>query len=309
MLYRCTSDADNDLTESYRTQARDIACDLQDMAMAKGVDVDEELRKIVNCETELLHRIHINRVLFDLKRKFCSLPTNEEIIPTKQSEVDPTREISNESWVVSLVRLPDKGNNEHAFLVLEGKVGTTSKIWFIDFVAAQVTDMLLPGIRDGKVRTDNFSQEGTAGSSNKLLFKCQKPLMDVQPGDRLLYASWPIPKRTAEILLQNVNAQQKKPPKYSIFGDSILAGSSAASMSKDTGHNCFTFARKMLLDLDVPYIELPSDKLGDWIISATSRSLVDAQFERHKRQMSRFPMLFAFLVGLVVSYIILKLLP
>ena len=288
-----------------------IAEDLQLMADEKGVDISEELRTLANRETELLDFVDIKRLKLKLKMKLCSLATNESMTSTKRSAIDPTRMISNDYWVISLVRLPDRGNSEHAFLVLEAKTGTTSKIWFIDFVAAQDADLFLPGIQDGKVRIEIFQSEEAASLSTELLFQCRKTLMDVRRNDRLLYSSWPIPKPTAEVFLQNVEARQERPPKYNILGDSMLAGSSATSSSKAIGHNCFTFAKKMLLDLNDPYIQLPADKIGEWVFSATSRFLVDPMFERHKWQGTRFPiaMLFVFLAGMAVSYIILKLLP
>ena len=115
-----------------------------------------------------------------------------------------------------------------------------SQIWFADFVAAHWFDAVKPGTEEGKVRMEYFDSEGVADrTSNRLLFKCQKRMMDVRASDRLLFSTWLIAKSAAENLIQMIEAQQKEPPKYHILGDnSVLAGSSAKSSSNPTGHNC-----------------------------------------------------------------------
>ncbi len=219
----------------------------------------------------------------------------------KRSEVDPTRIIMDEYWAVSLLRLPDSSNDEHAFLVLEGIEGNKSMIWFADFVANSL-DLFLPGIRDGKVRIDPHESICTC-SSGKLLFECREKMMEIRKGDCLLYSTWPIPELSARILIKNIEEQMKKPPKYNILGDSALAASSATSSRNPTGHNCFTFARKMLRDLNDEYISVPDDTLGKWIYSATSRVLVDKKFNKKWWKASRLPLMFTFLAGVVSAYI------
>jgi hypothetical protein len=46
-------------------------------------------------------------------------------VEPKRNEMNPTRIITDEHWAISLVRLPDKSNDngEHAFLDLEGITG------------------------------------------------------------------------------------------------------------------------------------------------------------------------------------------
>ena len=221
----------------------------------------------------------------------------------KRSEVDPTRIITDKYWAVSLARLPDSSNDEHAFLVLEGIEGNKSMIWFADFVADSL-DLLLPGIRDGKVRIDPHESI----SSDKLLFECRKKMMEIRKGDCLLYSTWQIPEPRARILIKNIEEQKKKPPKYNILGDSALAASSATSSRNPTGHNCFTFARMMLRDLNDEYISVPDDTLGKWIYSATSRVLVDKKFNKKWWKASRLPLMFTYLAGVVTAYVYLKLL-
>ncbi len=187
----------------------------------------------------------------------------------QRSEIDPSRIITNEYWAISLVRLPDRSNSEHAFLVLEGKTSTKSMIWFVDFVAREPFGLLCPGIRDGVVRIDYRELAREAGPSNRLLFQCKKTLMNIKRGDRVLFSAWLIPKTAAEKLIQNIEMQERNPPKYNIFGNTALAGSSRSVSGKDPGHNCFTFARTMLCDLNEEYIVIPSNTLPSWILTAT----------------------------------------
>ena len=191
----------------------------------------------------------------------------------KHSDVDPSRIITDANWAISLVRLPDSGNIEHAFLVVEGITGNTSMIWFADFVQNNKLPKVKPTLAQGKVRWDYHESKEVDGSSVKLLFRCQKSLMIIRRGDRWLYSAWTIPKATAKILIRNIKTKEKTPPNYIILGDSALAFSSASS--DPTTHNCFTFARMMILDLNDEYIEIPQGTLGKWIVSATSRTLPD----------------------------------
>ena len=282
-----------------------------------GGDLEVELKDI--CDNYMnLKFDHFDSIRARLKRKVLGLrseisnPSPQlETASTvyKRSEVDPTRVITEECWTVSLVRLPDRSNSEHAFIVLEGKTDRKSKIWFADFVAAHWFDAIKPGTEEGKVRMESYESEAVAGrTGDRLLFKCQKRMMDVRARDRLLFSTWLIAQSVAENLIQMIEAQQEKPPKYHILGDnSVLAGSSARSSSNPTGHNCFTFAKMMLRDLNDPYIELPEDGLGTWIGSATSRYLVDKQLTSRKwYKAPSFHLMFGFLAGVVVAYFLFK---
>ena len=263
------------------------------------VDIKEELNRLENYYSFN----KINGCLNKIKRKLCKETS-------KYSEVNPIRMITNEYWLVSLVRLPDTIHPEHAFLVLEGKTGVKSMIWFVDFVASDILDLLRPGIRDGKVRMERH--ESKAGSSTKLLFQCRKKMMEIGRDDRVLYSSWLISKSAALKLIQNVETQENGPPKYNVLGDSKVAAGSAISSSNPTGHNCFTFAKKMLHDLNDEFIQVPGDKVDEWIVSASSRFLVDNQsnnqgsHDNHsddqRSDMLRFG-IFTFLAGAVTAFV------
>ena len=272
---------------------------LERTAKQLNIDISEELSKVKT--PEQLEGEELTELKKQLKKKLCKA---KQVEP-KRSEIDPTRIITNEYWAVSLVRLPDK-NKEHAFLVLEGKTVNMSMIWFADFVANDPFDLLRPGIRDGKVRMDYHDDEVVAGLSSELLFRCNRDMMEIRNGDRLLYSTWPIPKPTAEKLVQSIQAQEKISPKYNVVGNSVLAACSATSSSNPTGHNCFTFARMMLRNLHDKYIEVPDDKLGRWIYSATSRFLVDRQLNNQRLHTLQFG-LFTFMAGAVIAYLFVQL--
>ena len=243
-------------------------------------------------------------ILLIMKKLFESkvVESNRPVI--KHSEIDPTRIITDEFWAISLVRLPDSSNVQHAFLVLEGETDNKSMIWFADFVAKKKYDILSAGLQDGKVRIDYHDSQEVASSSSKLLVLCEKQMMNIRQSDRLLYSTWQISESTAKTLKQNIETQKKKPPKYNILGNTALAASSASLSSNTTGHNCFTFARMMLHDLNDENIQIPQDKLADWVFSATSRFLVDNQ--SNGRLWFVGSVLVALLVGVVIGILLQK---
>jgi hypothetical protein len=245
-------------------QLRQLVSKVQRAAENLDVDINEDLEQLENyynfdegCVDKIKNKLCIDKL---------TRPKD------KHSEVDSSRLITNDVWAVSLVRLPDSSNAEHAFLVLEGKKKNKFKIWFADFVRK---DSTRPGMREGKVRKYTFESKAVVGPSSKLLHKCRAgSLMEINEGAWLLNSTWSISNANGEKLIQNIDMQKMNPPKYSILGDSKLAGSSAA----ETGHNCFTFAKFMLHELKSKFIQIPEDKLEKWIASITSRYLVDKRY-------------------------------
>ena len=184
---------------------------------------------------------HADVPLHELKQKLF------QIEKSKYSEVDTTRKITNEDWLVSLVRLPDRNKHQHAFLVLEGKTGGTLTILFIDFVSYNESNLGAFGQQDGWVRV--FTKR-TIDASKKLLFTCRGNMMDIRNGDRLLFKTCSIQKKhTANILLKNVESASKSPPKYNVLGNTKASHSSGKTEGKTTGHNCYTFAGEMWRNL------------------------------------------------------------
>lgn len=284
----------------------------RDLGEAIGSQLEGDLHDICDHYMNFEFDQDLVSIKLRLKKKVCGL--GSEIVnpsPTgyKRSEVDPTRVITDECWAVSLVRLPDRPNRlnrEHAFIVLEGKTGRRSKIWFADFVPAQRFGFVEPGTREGKVRMESFESVAVAGqtSDQPLLFKCQRIIMDIKETDRWLYTTWLIAKSTAENLIQNIKAQQQNPPRFHLLGNrSVFAEGAAELTGNPTGHNCFTFAKKMLHDLNDPFIQLPENDLRTWIMSATSGYLVDRQSRsRTWYKKPSFPIMLLFLAVIFVAY-------
>ena len=241
-----------------------------------------------------------------LKMKFIrgSFEPKRSVVDRKRSEVDPTRTITEHDWVISLVRLPDRSQSQHAFLVLEGKSENKSMIWFADFVAKDDLDLLRPGTRDGKVRLDYHESKDSSGC--KLLFQCCRKMMDIRNGDRLVYSTWSISKSTAEKLINNIELLQQNPPKYNILGSSALAKRWAHSSKCPPGHNCFTLAKMLLDNLNDDYIVVPQDTLGTWVLSATSRNLPDKLLDEQWWDGVQFALL-TLLTLAVIAYLCSKL--
>ena len=160
---RFTEESQPGLLGSLVPQANKFLQNLIKHAKELGVDIGDRLEedlsdmcdKYINSQVEQdLHSIRVR-----LKKKMCaprseiSSPPPPQLDSTvyKRSEIDPTRVITDQCWTVSLVRLPDRSNPQHAFIVLEGTAGRKSKIWFPDFVAAHWFDAVRPGTEDGNV--------------------------------------------------------------------------------------------------------------------------------------------------------------
>lgn len=310
-VYKITKEVRLDIARSF---LQELIKSAEDLGEAIGDQLEEELHDV--CDSymvDLEFNQDLDSIRLRLMKKVCGLG-GEILDPSpkkhKRSEVDPTRVITNGLWVVSLVRLPDRSNPEHAFIVLEGKTGRKSKIWFADFVAAQWFGSVEPGTREGKVRMQSFESKAVADqtSDQLLLFECQRAMMDIKETDRWLYTTWSIAKSTAENLIQNIKAQQENPPYYNVFGNkSVFAEGAAELTGNPTGHNCFTFAKKMLRDLNDPIIKLPGDDLKTWIVSATSGYLHDKQSRSRKwYKKPSFPLMLLFLASIVVAYFLFK---
>jgi hypothetical protein len=187
----------------------------------------------------------------------------------RYSEIDKSRPVLNEHWVISLVRKPDDTHSEHAFLIVEGRDDNRALIWFIDFVG----EPMLSGMANGKIRIYDYAGEG----QEKLLFLCNKQMMNIRRGDRLLYTSWNISKASVQELIKAVTAQKNNPPTFNLLGkNSVFGITTGKASSRDVGHNCFTWAKEKLFDLNLEHIQLPALGIKEWVISATSTLLPDA---------------------------------
>lgn len=208
-----------------------------------------------------------------------SMVALDDHISVQYSEVDPSRVMIENIWCISLVRKAKGAHKEHAFLIIEGvDVNLKRKIWFCDLVGPGMAT-ILPGMKDAKIRMEEFNSEQYR-EDDKLLFCCNRPMMDVRATDRILYQSWSPQKSVAERLLTNITLSQTSPPRFNILGEQSLGAiATGQSSSISPGHSCFTWAKKMLRDLNDPHVVLPADDLSTWLVSATSRFLKDPEVE------------------------------
>ncbi len=218
------------------------------------------------------------------------------------SLTDPNAElpIDEDTWAVSILRKPKGSYSEHTFIVVEGE-NQFGKIIFCRYDL--VIDEDSP---DNKykiiIKPSGDCQEGYAyddaslareGLINTLLRK-----------QDIVGFTWSIAKSKAKLLANNIAQSAKDQGSYSLFGlDAVIPKSGkfmqaisptsgaaisgivqksagmegddqfAASLSSP-GHNCFTWARWQLYQLDLPQIQndLPR-QLTDFVISVTSRHL------------------------------------
>ena len=179
LTFKCKDNPEEriQVNESIRTCAKK----LESCAAELDIDLSEELEKATNIK----QMKEITEIERQMKEKFY----RRKRCQNKLSEIDQTQIITDKDWTVSLVRLPDSSCSEHAFLVVEGKSGYKSMIWFIDFVARNPSDLYRPRMRDGKVRVDFHESNKVNGSSSKLLFQGHRMMMKIQKGDRLLLST------------------------------------------------------------------------------------------------------------------------
>ena len=248
---------------------------MKEAAHNLDVHIDDELNQLENCynfDTGCFNRI---------KTKLCTVKQT-----VKRSEVDQTRIITNEYWAVSLVQLPRILHSDHVFLVLEGKTDDKSMIWFADFVAHNLLDVVVPRMKKGKVRIASYESD-EVGAPVELLYRCNKKMMKVAKDSSLLHSTWSIPKSTAYLLIANLKKQQTNPPDFRILGN--------------TGHSCFTFAKMMLHDLKDDYIQVIGDRVGHWAVyTAATRDPSNNQ-----RGITLWLRMFA--VGRLICYLIPKI--
>ena len=175
-------------------------------------------------------------------------------------------------------------------------------IWFADFVTENEKreDLLNNKVKNGKVRLEyHDSTEPANGSSSKLLFRCKRRMMDIREVDRLLSLTWKVHKSTAKKLIDSITKKRSTPPKFNHLGNK--------SSVKPNGHNCFTFAKDLLRDLNDENIKLQADSVGDFIYSATSRLLVDNQLVYERREIYKIGF-GAFATGIILASVVLYLL-
>lgn len=207
---------------------------------------------------------------------------------TRDSELDKTYKIDANKWVLTMARKPVGAHPQHAFLILEGVKGGKAVIWFMDPIGPGMSDKL-PNIKKSHIRIKDFSAASSVElDRSPLLYRCSDlrtdgsgkkiaEMMDLKQGDSIARQTWSINPEDGETLIRNIEKDQQNPPLFSIFGEkSILAGSSACSSSTNRGHNCFTYAKEKINQLNNTDIQIRCDASAyciERIIGITSLTL------------------------------------
>jgi len=189
---------------------------------------------------------------------------------TRNSEVNSSYQINEDKWVLTLTRKTTKGSHkQHAFFILEGIENRKAITYFMDLVGPKREfAVLLPNIKDSKIRVESLTANTRKElDENPLLYRCKTKMMDLKPYDELaLLPPWLIDKEDAQRLIDVISNDQKNPPVFNIFGESsVFTGSSAKLSSKERGHNCFTYAKEKIEELNVPDIKIECDKTTYYI--------------------------------------------
>lgn len=175
----------------------------------------------------------------------------------RRSEINRAREITEDRWALTLARKTQGAHQQHAFFILEGIENEQAVVRFMDLVG----NSLLPNINKAHIRiVEIFEADEAALAAKALVFRCDRQMMDLRENESIAYVQWPITRQNAFRLINAITRDKEMPPLFNIIGkNSLLTASSAHSSSKDRGHNCFTFAKAKIEELDVPTIKISCD--------------------------------------------------
>lgn len=197
----------------------------------------------------------------------------------RKSEIDKTYVIDENKWVLTMARKTTGSHTQHTFLIVEGIQDGNAVVWFMDLVGPGMS-VMLPNLQSSRIRIESFSAQTEAElKRDPLLFRCERRMMDVRHNDTIAEQHWYIDRESALKLIGNITSDQNSPPIFNIIGkESFITGSSAKSSSKERGHNCFTYAREKIADLNIPEITVQCDRYAhclDQIASVSSLTLKD----------------------------------
>jgi hypothetical protein len=182
----------------------------------------------------------------------------------RQSEINKTRIITEEKWVISLARKADYLDNQHAFLILEGIKNNIPVIYFLEFVHKEWLNFWTrAGLNGpyGKIQYYCYPEGAQANISanleTNLLFQCPFSTMKIKLENKLSSRQWPINKDKALNLVEKIKEEAKSDAyPFNILGDeSMFTASSAEISEKERGDNCFTWAKNQLASVDIKITE------------------------------------------------------
>lgn len=201
------------------------------------------------------------------------------------SLLDDELEVTQSTWIVSLLRKPEGKNPEHAFIVVEGSREPGR-------VLLRRYDLFV-GDNIGEYKVCMNELDVAENLARKTLMN------DILKNEDVCGKHWQLSCEKADELHQLVEASRAEPQRvYNILGDVATAPQTAPNSKEENldrissnpvsavmvhgiftapGHNCFTWARAMLRALKLNHItsSLPI-KSEELVLSVTSRLLSEA---------------------------------
>ena len=167
-------------------------------------------------------------------------------MPSMKSFVDSSKMVHPDQWVMSLVAKPQGKNPEHAIIIVEGIVDDKFFYRRYDLVVKNVPDYKFQQgeglilIKDDKKTFADYSDDERERYFWAMIMK------DKNFEEGCQGASWIITVEEGDKLHKKILEEQKNPPAYQLAGDR----SAIASSSSQTGHNCFTWAREKIKEIE-----------------------------------------------------------
>lgn len=203
------------------------------------------------------------------------MAASEELVSSVNSLVDDRHPISEDVWVVSLIK--SAGNREHAFLLLEGiRNGVPMHLrtdYFLDINARQRTVQSLPSLVGSVVDTLWKGSEHYVGKGFVRTKSLTQDEYEVLLGT-CLHQSWDITAEQAEHFLATVvNAIREG--RYLYFISGYHPASSISSVSSVEAHNCVSWCQgtlKEALDIQVGNVWTPIKRPSTIVRQAIEQS-------------------------------------
>lgn len=166
--------------------------------------------------------------------------------------------ITQNNWVVTLLRRKNSKNPRHTFIVVEGINEAGLGILYR-------YDLVVNGQREDLAKILTMSRHDIPLSQVR---EALENLIKLSGDDDELYCrSWPLSRQQAAKLDADIEKDKEKQIRYSVLGDYSF------SASKE-GHSCFSWAREKINNLQDPSIVVPI-MLTDYIVADPSLYLTD----------------------------------
>jgi len=183
----------------------------------------------------------------------------------------PSLPLAYDQWIISLLRVPKHRKlSSHRFLVLEG-FNDLGKAFFIEMHLYE--DLNNPPY--GLITMTTYLEKDLTKSRQELF---DELLINFNnKGDELPNTtttpyfesnSWSITRSQGRQLIEDIKKDQTKKIGYLLTANTSFFAPSRQVPTEGTVHNCFSWARKKLLNLNDPNIQVPSKLYLDYIAEA-----------------------------------------